>query len=167
MSKSLEALKSITEYLLWSKRYIDVDVDKGNKEQIELIKQDLECLEQYDETLKTRCGNCYYREGKCCTIMGSPISVETLINCIDTDRVRATNAFHKVLEEKEQLEKENQKLKKAIEILKDKLKVELIENLNIPHEPLSKIKCCLQSDIWLKGITQEEYELLKEVLNNE
>ena len=57
-----------------------------------------------------------------------------------------------------------QKLEKAIEILKDKLKIELIENLNIPHEPLSKIKCCLQSEIWIKGITQQEYELLKEVL---
>lgn len=72
--------------------------------EFEEIKQDLERLEEYDETLKTRCGNCYYRGGKSCTITKSPLSIETLIKCIEADRFRATNAFHKVLEEKDLLE---------------------------------------------------------------
>lgn len=41
-----------------------------------------------------------------------------------------------------------------------------VEPCNIPHEPFDKIKYCLKSDIWIKGISKEMYDLIEEVMFN-
>jgi hypothetical protein len=228
-SKSLEAYNKVVEY-------IGTHQDLELSEALGDIRQYLARLEENDETLKTRCGNCYYKSEKICAITKSPLSIETLIKCIEADRIRATNAFHKVLEEKEQLEKvwnkeewcqgiplsadslkslfnyneelfnknleldkENlilkqsvkdtfdtsqeiiadlkkeleyekwsgiefwedfKKLKKAIEILKDKLKLSL--NDNKANKTINAVLPIGNND--MNRLTQQEYELLKEVL---
>lgn len=74
---------------------------------------------------------------------------------------RATKAY---------LEKnaENEKLEKAISILKDKFELELInEELHFNTYECDTREIHELYDEWFYNLTQQEYELLKEVLGNE
>ena len=77
----------------------------------------------------------------------------------DTESMVGTyKHFLDIKHEAEYLEKKIKKLEKVIDILKDKTRPELIP---------SNGKYILRTNAWHYVLTQQEYELLKEVLEND
>ena len=155
MNKSLEALEKIS----W--RYVN---EPTFQEWCNTIKQDLERLEVLEKLVTDDC------------IAGNQIGLDIVNSLItknkqlEKENQELKYEYKLVREKKEKcidyLCDRNQKLVKAIEIIKNKIGVELIENLNIQYEPLSHIKWSLKSNIWVTNLTQQEYELLKEILGD-
>ena len=82
----------------------------------------------------------------------------------DTESMEGTyKHFLDIKHEAEYLEKENKKLKKAIEILKDFITIDKFNN----ETDKFKNETFLINANGFDNITQKEYELLKEVLENE
>ena len=116
MSKALEALEKLyeeREYLLGEKVnhktknwHNDIKHYDNINKCLLTIKQDLERLEEYEKVLNGHCSKCVNRENNICVGMDAPIHIDTLINCIEM--------------ENQELKEENNKLKKAIEIIKKK-----------------------------------------------
>lgn len=144
MTKSLEAYNVLLKAWQGNKEAKDYpDFDDIN-EALDTIKQDLKKLEQLEK------------------------ENESLNNIIETD-----------IKDLQELRKENQdlkienfdlelvlngeidKLKKAIEVLKDKYDFDIYYNENFTTPTLT-INCD-----YFKELTQQEYELLKEVLEND
>lgn len=169
MSKNLEALERIKQHSLsaingeCSSPYNDYTQSEPIfMQDYNLIKQDLERLQEYDETLKTRCGNCYYKSEKICAITKSPLSIETLIKCIEVDRIRATNAFHKVLEEKDLLEQvwDKEEWCKGIPLSADSLK----SLFNYNEELFNKNLELDKENLILKQSVKDTYDTSQEII---
>lgn len=181
MSKSLEALEDMISWM--------VDEQVNNfKEQLDTIKQDLELLEQ----LKQQRDSLAINNGELCVkVTDLQKENQELKDIADSFRKGNQGYCKKVSE----LEKENQELKEQLEIEKfDNFLVlgEKIDKLEKAIEIL-KDKCITNSNLWLiynsnnyrdykcfvenkdhelvriehNILTQQEYELLKEVLENE
>ena len=113
MPKALEALEKLyeeREYLLGEKVnhktknwHNDIKHYDNINKCLLTIKQDLDRLEEFEEVLNGHCSKCVNRENNICVGMDAPIHIDTLINCIEM--------------ENQELKEENNKLKKAIEII--------------------------------------------------
>ena len=113
MPKALEALEKLyeeREYLLGEKVnhktknwHNDIKHYDNINKCLLTIKQDLDRLEEFEEVLNGHCSKCVNRENNICAGMDAPIHIDTLINCIEM--------------ENQELKEENNKLKKAIEII--------------------------------------------------
>lgn len=163
MSKSLEALDKI-------RFAVSISQDLPYKEcndLCDIIQQDLERLEEIDKAQEVEFNNLKFTENENKYQTSIRVLKEAFIALGKSDI--ANTCWFKYLE---QLEKENQKLKNAIQILKDK-SVDIVclqlcfkhYNVEYYNNELSNylpyfmvVKCQL---------TQEEYNLLKEVLGNE
>ena len=111
---------------------------KKDDEDFESIKQDLDKLEKMEKAIKT---------------LKEELEIAN-------DIIKS----QKFLRNSQKLEQENAKLKKTIEILKVRLELTLYHNK--PLNTYSVELMCFEEHL-AKHITQEEYKLLKEVVENE
>ena len=144
MSKSLEALEELKDEIIpdYGLEYED---DEGYKNWIDelyqTIKQDLKRLEDLEGV--------WLKEEWC---EGVHLNAESLKSLLKYNE----ELFEKNLE----LDKENEKLTKAIEIIKNK-------KVNIHFLFLHKLEDYNRLVCNAYQLTQEEYDLLKEVLEND
>ena len=103
---SKEALEIIGNINLGNNPYCVFEDDKLKNcinEEYNIIKKDLERLEEFEKVLNGHCSKCVNRENNICVGMDAPIHIDTLINCIEM--------------ENQELKDENNKLKKALKII--------------------------------------------------
>ena len=151
MKDSLEALMKLVKSSCPNKTSCDkCDFEKAcnsfAKGWIDTIKQDLERLEKL---------NNIFSDSHICEIKAKFNEIECNADKCKTCPLGVGDGIclNNIFEHKWKLEEENAKLKQAIEILKDRKNILKYNGLKGTYE--------------LGWLTQEEYELLKEVLGNE
>ena len=151
------------------------------KKEFEIIKQSLDRLEQLEkerQEVETRLSSKETNTfDEIATMIKKANDYDVLVNkCkqlekenqeLKDDNSQMQGWYDCYFIENEKLEKENTKLKKALDILKNGFEVILCEN----NFPISEIKYSIgfkfnNEGVWIH-ISQEEYELLKSVLEEE
>ena len=160
-----EALEKLEYYTdSQSRKSIDY-VWYGNiyQAEIDVIKKDLERLEQLEKI---------FSDNHICEIQARFNEIECTVDKCDNCPLGFESGIclKNTFERKWELQKENQKLKKVIRILKEKLGIQVKMFINGGCNLITLIsdkRLMTDYNEYLKGLTKEEFDLLKEVLDNE
>ena len=143
---SIEAFKNI-KTLSYCKQHITI------QEWCNIIEQDLDRLEKLESELKRK-------SGIICMLESENESLEAKFDAYYELHKQLEKGYDDLSVDNDKLIQENRKLKKVIEILKDKLELPLEDDFDVVNKDdvhLYRLRTkCL--------INEEEYEILKEVL---